>query len=503
MWFNFSSEIVVDVLRQGDALIVSQRGIGFRYSLFVLHDDLLLLAKNLSHFDQRSFDSHFGVAEEFVRIDFGVLAFLEVRVDFYQPLYVRLGDENAFVSEISFHRLKESGAVNQLYLAPASLQLAVRQDPDVGGDTGVEEEFVGQRDDALQPVVFDNPFSDVTLAAAGIAGEHGRSVKDDAHPATTALHLGEHVLEEQQRAVGTAGRACGKSALGGRGFRFHGVFVGLPTDAERGIGYHVVEPVPLKPVVGEAGAEVDVVWVFAGNQHIGFADGVGLRIEFLTDQSNIGVRIDPIAEVVLANGQHAAGATARVEDAANHALSARLLAVFGEQQGDQQPHHIPRRVVFPAGLVGHFGESAEQFLKDLAHGVVVYLIRVQIDLGELVAEDEQPIVFVQSIDELTEVEVFDDVPHIFAEAVEVVVEVEADVVGIGFQTGEVVLGGVVEARLRLVENDLGQRFFGDYIFELVVGVDAFVFPVVFRQDAVQTAQHEKGECDVAVLVRFE
>ncbi len=311
------------------------------------------------------------------------------------------------------------------------------------------------------------------------------------------------MLEEQQRAVGAAGRACGKSALGGRGFRFHGGFVRLPTDAERGIGYHVVEPVSLKPVVGEAGAEVDVVGVFAGYQHIGFADGVSLRVEFLTDHPYFGVWIDPIAEVVLAYRQHAAGAAARVEDAANHALSARLLAVFGEQQGDQQAHDIARGVVFPAGLVGHFGESAEQFLKDLAHGVIVYLIRVQIDLGELVAEDEQPIVFVQSMDELTEVEVFDDVPHILAEAVEVVVEVEADVVGISFQTGEVVLGGVVEARLRLVENDLGYRFFGDNIFEAVVGVDGFVFPVVFRQDAVETAQHEEGESDVAVFVRFE
>ena len=248
---------------------------------------------------------------------------------------------------------------------------------------------------------------------------------------------------------------------------------------------------------------MDVVWVFAGNQHIGFADGVGLRVEFLAEQSYIGVGIDLFAEVVLANGQHAAGAAAGVEDAANHALSARGLAVLGEQQGDQQPHHIARRVVFPAGLVRHFGESAQQFLEDLSHGMVVHLIGVQIDLGELVAEDEQPIAFVQSIDELTEVEVFDDVPHIFAEAVEVVVEVEADVVGVGFQSGEVVLGGVVKAGLRLVENDLGQGIFGDDILEAVVGFNRFVFSVVFRQDAVETAQHEKREGDVAVFVRFE
>ena len=177
--------------------------------------------------------------------------------------------------------------------------------------------------------------------------------------------------------------------------------------------------------------------------------------------------------------------------------------MFGEQQGDQQPYDIARGVVFSAGLVGHFREPAQQFLKDLAHGVVVHLIGVQIDLGELVTEDEQPIVFVQPVDELIKVEVFDDVPDIFAEAIEVVGEVEADVVGVGFKTREVVLRGVVEAGVRRVQNDPGQGFFGDDIFEAVVGVDGFVFPVVFGQDAVQPAQDEEGEGDVAVFVRFE
>ena len=109
---------------------------------------------------------------------------------------MRLGDEDTLVAEIPFHRIEEIRTVYQLDFASPSLQLAIRQDPDVGGDTGVEEEFVGQRDDALQPVVFDYPFSDVTLAAAGIAGEHGRSVEDDSDAAAAALHLGEHVLEE-------------------------------------------------------------------------------------------------------------------------------------------------------------------------------------------------------------------------------------------------------------------------------------------------------------------
>ena len=330
MRFNLPLEVVADVLRERNPLILSQRGVGFRNPLFVLHDDLFFLSANLALFDQRSFDNHLGVAEELVRIDFGVLAFLKVGVDFYQPLYVRLGNENALGAEISFHRIEEANAVNQLDFASSSLQLAIRQNPDIGGDTSIEEEFVGQRDDALQPVVFDNPFSDVALAAAGVAGEHRGAVKDDSDPAAAALHLGEHVLEKQQRPVGAAGRAGCEPAAGSARLRFHGGFLGLPTDAERGIGYHVVESFPLKLVFGEAGAELDSVGVLAGYQHVRFADGVGLRVEFLSQQPDIGVRIDLFAKVFLANRQHAAGAAAGIEDAADNPLSARILAVFGE-----------------------------------------------------------------------------------------------------------------------------------------------------------------------------
>ena len=101
--------------------------------------------------------------------------------------------------------------------------------------------------------------------------------------------------------------------------------------------------------------------------------------------------------------------------------------------------------MFPTRLVGHLRESAEQFLKDLSHRVVVHLIGVQIDFGKLIAEDEQPVVFVQSLNKPIEIEVFDDVADILTESVEVVLKVEMDIVRVGFESREVVLGGVVEA----------------------------------------------------------
>ena len=64
--------------------------------------------------------------------------------------------------------------------------------------------------------------------------------------------------------------------------------------------------------------------------------------------------------------------------------------------------------------------------------MVVHLVRMEIDFGKLIAEDEQSIVFVQSLDKLIEVEVFDDVAHVLTESVEVVLEVEMDIVGSAF-----------------------------------------------------------------------
>ncbi len=60
--------------------------------------------------------------------------------------------------------------------------LAVGEDPEVGGDAGVVEELVGQRDDGLEPVVLDDPPADLGLARAGRAGEQRRAVEDDREP---------------------------------------------------------------------------------------------------------------------------------------------------------------------------------------------------------------------------------------------------------------------------------------------------------------------------------
>ena len=100
---------------------------------------------------------------------------------------------------------------------------------------------------------------------------------------------------------------------------------------------------------------------------------------------------------------------------------------------------------------------------------------MQIDFGELIAEDEQSVIFVQSFDKAAEIEVFDDVAYVPAESTDVVLKVEMDIVRVGFQSREVVLGGVVEARAYRFPNNPRYRVFGYFIFELIVGIDGFLF----------------------------
>ena len=112
----------------------------------------------------------------------------------------RVADLVALVAEALPHLDVELARVDELHLAAARLFLAVGQHPDVGGDAGVVEELVGQRDDGLQPVVLDDPLADVALAAARVAGEQRRAVEDDGDAAAAVL----------------AGRASSRACAAGR-----------------------------------------------------------------------------------------------------------------------------------------------------------------------------------------------------------------------------------------------------------------------------------------------
>jgi len=66
-----------------------------------------------------------------------------------------------------------------------------------------------------------------------------------------------------------------------------------------------------------------VVGVLSRDQQVGFADGVGLRIEFLPVYPDFDLRIDIVGQPVFADSEHAAGAAAGIEHGADPASASK------------------------------------------------------------------------------------------------------------------------------------------------------------------------------------
>src|SRR5439155_5931296 len=68
-----------------------------------------------------------------------------------------LADLVAFVAQAPAHLDKEVTSVDELDLAAALRLLPIRQYPDVRRYSSVVEKLIGEPDDRLEPVVFDDP----------------------------------------------------------------------------------------------------------------------------------------------------------------------------------------------------------------------------------------------------------------------------------------------------------------------------------------------------------
>ena len=76
----------------------------------------------------------------------------------------------------------------------------------------------------------------------------------------------------------------------------------------------------------------NIIGVLSGNEHIRLADCVGLRVQFLPQQPNIGIRINLFTKVFLTECQHAARPATRVKDTADNSLPVQIFTVFCKQQ---------------------------------------------------------------------------------------------------------------------------------------------------------------------------
>lgn len=158
--------------------------------------------------------------------------------------------------------------VEELDLASPPFFLAVGDDPDVGADAGIVKHLLRQGDHRFEPVVFDDPFTNVALPGPRAAGEKGRAAEDDCQARAMfllvrqhRLEFSDHVLQKEQRTVVYSGKSGAEPSFKTELLVFPLDFRLLlfPVDAEWRIGEKVVEGVAGKLVVGKAVAEADVV----------------------------------------------------------------------------------------------------------------------------------------------------------------------------------------------------------------------------------------------------
>jgi len=106
---------------------------------------------------------------------------------------VRVGDAIAFVPEGFWHFLKLLACVLEHHAPAMDGRLVVSQQPDVGEDTGVVKQLVGQHDDGIEPVVLQNPAADLALARATVASAESRRLLMNFEPV-----MGEHSVAALQ-----------------------------------------------------------------------------------------------------------------------------------------------------------------------------------------------------------------------------------------------------------------------------------------------------------------
>ena len=203
-----------------------------------------------------------------------------------------------------------------------------------------------------------------------------------------------------------------------------------------------------------------------------------------------------VVHVLLGGGQHAAGAAGGVEHRPYRGRASEGLLVLGEQDVHHQLDDLARGEVFTGGLVLHFGEAPQQLFEDVAHRVVRYDLRVQVDVGELGDHLVEQAGLVEGVDAFGEAVLVEHVRGVGGEPRDVGAEVLADVARVVEQVDKVQRGGVVERRACDAEQD--RVDVGDLALQRLrlrdhVGLGRL-------QHAVEAAQHHERQDELAELV---
>ena len=304
------------------------------------------------------------------------------------------------------------------------------------------------------------------------------------------------MLKEEERPVVDAGQTGTETPAEALLFvLFPYFFVDLlPLHTKWRVRQAIVERAVGVSVFGEAVADGDVGGVLAFEHHVGSADRISLFVEFLAEHFEAGSGVE-VAQVVLGDREHSSGAARWVKQGAHGALGGEHVVVFDEQEVHHQLDDFARGEVLSSGLIGEFGESADELFVEITHLEVRDRVGMEVDLGELADHLIQQVCLGELFDLCVEAELFDDVAGALGEASDVGTEVCCDLVGVVEQFGDRELAGVVELLARHLAKDRVDIV--DATLHLRESVEHSVFGGF--QHAVQAADHREGHDHLAVF----
>ena len=224
---------------------------------------------------------------------------------------------------------------------------------------------------------------------------------------------------------------------------------------------HEIEAVPREFIRRQGRADLDVLRVVALDHHVGFADGVGLVVDFLAIEVDVALGGDGAVgflDVTLRLGQHSAAAAGGVVDCHHRR---QPVADRVEDEVGHQVDDFARCEVLPGFLVVFLVELADQLFEDIAHTevrqpghhVAVRVFGVvgrEVDVGrdELFQHVEQDLLVRHVPHLLEQLEAGDDLFDVVAEAAEVFLDIgQQDLLVVGRGRVELLqrpLAGVVE-----------------------------------------------------------
>ena len=179
------------------------------------------------------------------------------------------------------------------------------------------------------------------------------------------------------------------------------------------------------------------------DEQVGGGDGEGALVVVLAEDPELRLGV-VLVQVALRLGQHAAGATRRVEELADGAGAGQQVVVVNEEQIDHEADDVAGGEVIACGLVGQFVEAADEVLEDQPHVVVRDVVGVQVHVAELGDDEVEDVGLAHPLDFVGELEILEDAADVGGEAVDVAGEVLVDVVGVALELLERERGVVVE-----------------------------------------------------------